>query len=565
MQVRLISVTAPLIQVDNQPLTPEGLIAYCARVSSPHQETPDYQKLLTYCIAHKHWSVFEMVDMTVEIVTSRAISPQILRHKSFQFQEFCVAGDTMITLELPHGVRKGKRYAYKRTIEQLYQLQQKGLKMPNCVRVFDEASSTFVTAPIKEVFQTGMKPLFRLTLENGQTIDATKEHRFLTKDGFLTMEKALGLSLSGSVSAWTNTDVTFACNGIPAYQSKEWLLKAKKRAIKERTGLQGIAESAGVTTHTVRKWLKINDLRFTKKEVAFYTEIWNKGKRWTRGKHSMETIEKMRLSAKRGPDSNLWRGGADRSERKAIADWCNAHRTEFLKATNYACASCGSNKNLELHHKLTVAERPDQAYEKNNIEVLCSTCHNEVHLIAGHEKFWRERSKGNTLTIHWSKVRSVQYIGEKMTYDLEVEHTSHNYVANGIVTHNSQRYAKAQEIEHYQPRRQDSKNRQNSLEDLDQNTVAWFDEAQERIAGLALEQYNLALEKGIAKECARVLLPMGTQTKLYMKGSVRSWIHYLEVRTDSSTQKEHRDIATEIKKIFMTQFPVTAAALGWTV
>ncbi len=215
MQVRLISVTNPLIQVDGKQLTPEGLIAYCARVSSPHQETPDYQKLLAYCIAHKHWSVFEMVDMTVEIVTSRAISPQILRHKSFQFQEF------------------------------------------------------------------------------------------------------------------------------------------------------------------------------------------------------------------------------------------------------------------------------------------------------------------------------------------------------------SQRYAKAQEIEHYTPRRQDSKNRQNSLDDLDTETVEWFDQAQERIARLALEEYNAALEKGIAKECARVLLPLGTQTKLYMKGSVRSWIHYLEVRTDRSTQQEHREIADAIKTVFTSQFPVTAAALGW--
>jgi thymidylate synthase (FAD) len=216
MQVRLIAVTAPLIQVDNQTLTPEGLIAYCARVSSPHQETVDYQKLLAYCIEHKHWSIFEMVDMSVEIITSRAISPQILRHKSFQFQEF------------------------------------------------------------------------------------------------------------------------------------------------------------------------------------------------------------------------------------------------------------------------------------------------------------------------------------------------------------SQRYAKAQEIERYQPRRQDNKNRQNSLDDLDGATKLWFAEAQERMASTALEQYNLALEKGIAKECARVLLPLATQTKLYMKGSVRSWIHYLEVRTDKSTQQEHREIALEIKKIFITQFPVTAAALRWS-
>jgi len=216
MQVRLIAVTAPLIQVENQTLTPEGLIAYCARVSSPHQETVDYQKLLSYCIEHKHWSIFEMVDMSVEIITSRAISPQILRHKSFQFQEF------------------------------------------------------------------------------------------------------------------------------------------------------------------------------------------------------------------------------------------------------------------------------------------------------------------------------------------------------------SQRYAQAQEIERYQPRRQDSKNRQNSLDDLDDATKLWFADAQERMASTALEQYNLALEKGIAKECARVLLPLATQTKLYMKGSVRSWIHYLEVRTNKSTQQEHREVALEIQKIFITQFPVTAVALGWS-
>lgn len=125
------------------------------------------------------------------------------------------------------------------------------------------------------------------------------------------------------------------------------------------------------------------------------------------------------------------------------------------------------------------------------------------------------------------------------------------------------RYAKAQAVEHYAPRRQDAKNRQNSLDDLPAETVAWFDEAQEKVAAAGMELYEAALEKGIAKECARVLLPLGTQTKLYMKGSVRSWIHYLEVRTDPATQKEHRDIADEIRKIFTSQFPVTSRAMGW--
>ena len=154
--------------------------------------------------------------------------------------------------------------------------------------------------------------------------------------------------------------------------------------------------------------------------------------------------------------------------------------------------------------------------------------------------------------------------------DMSVEIITSRAISPQILRHKSfqfqefsQRYARAQEIERYQPRRQDSKNRQNSLDDLDDATKLWFAEAQERMASTALDQYNQALEKGIAKECARVLLPLATQTKLYMKGSVRSWIHYLEVRSDSSTQQEHREIALEIKKIFISQFPVTAAAMGW--
>ena len=91
MHVKLISVT----QVAQTAGLPEFLkgkneavMAYTARVSSPHQDTPDYAKLLGYCLKHGHWSVFEMADMTVEISTSRAIAQQILRHRSFSFQEF---------------------------------------------------------------------------------------------------------------------------------------------------------------------------------------------------------------------------------------------------------------------------------------------------------------------------------------------------------------------------------------------------------------------------------------------------------------------------------------------
>lgn len=127
----------------------------------------------------------------------------------------------------------------------------------------------------------------------------------------------------------------------------------------------------------------------------------------------------------------------------------------------------------------------------------------------------------------------------------------------------SQRYAQAVEFESYPARSQDLKNRQNSVDNLSADTQIWFLEQQDEISKLAFGKYKEALDKGIAKECARFLLPLNTSTRLYMNGSIRSWIHYLNVRTDSSTQLEHREIAVEIKSIFCAQLPTIASALGW--
>lgn len=127
----------------------------------------------------------------------------------------------------------------------------------------------------------------------------------------------------------------------------------------------------------------------------------------------------------------------------------------------------------------------------------------------------------------------------------------------------SQRYAEALGFEQVNPRRQDKKNRQNSLDDLSDSTKQWFNSAVSSIQDKSESLYKEALNRGIAKECARFLLPLNTKTKMYMNGTVRSWIHYIKLRTDPSTQKEHRDIAEEIKKVFSTQFPITAEALDW--
>ncbi|PIO47654.1 MAG: thymidylate synthase (FAD) [[Chlorobium] sp. 445] len=162
---------------------------------------------------------------------------------------------------------------------------------------------------------------------------------------------------------------------------------------------------------------------------------------------------------------------------------------------------------------------------------------------------------------HWSIFEMV---------DMTVEITTTRAIAPQILRHRSfsfqefsQRYAKVMNYELYDARRQDEKNRQNSLDDFDEETKAWFRSAQEEVVALAFKRYEEALAKGIAKECARSLLPLNTETRLYMKGSVRSWIHYLQVRCDPATQKEHRDIANAIREIFIEQFPIVSSALEW--
>ncbi len=128
----------------------------------------------------------------------------------------------------------------------------------------------------------------------------------------------------------------------------------------------------------------------------------------------------------------------------------------------------------------------------------------------------------------------------------------------------SQRYAAATGFVPYEARRQDLKNRQNSVDDLSEESKQWFIDSQKEIWDLCYSRYNEALERGIAKECARSLLPLNTATRLYMNGTVRSWIHYIDLRAGHGTQKEHMEIAQAAKAIFIRELPVVAQALGWT-
>ena len=127
----------------------------------------------------------------------------------------------------------------------------------------------------------------------------------------------------------------------------------------------------------------------------------------------------------------------------------------------------------------------------------------------------------------------------------------------------SQRYSKVTKVEKYEARRQDEKNRQNSIDDMSDDVILWFYKAQEEVNDLAISNYEKALSFGIAKEQARFLLPLATETKLYMNGTIRDWIHYINLRTESGTQLEHQRIAKDIQKIFIKELPTIASVLEW--
>ena len=131
----------------------------------------------------------------------------------------------------------------------------------------------------------------------------------------------------------------------------------------------------------------------------------------------------------------------------------------------------------------------------------------------------------------------------------------------------SQRYADTNLLDSVIPvpdlRSQDSKNRQNSNDDIPQEKKEEYQALIARHFSEAMDLYNALLQEGVAKECARFVLPLATPTRIYMTGSVRSWIHYIDLRSAHGTQKEHMDVAEGVRSIFTEQFPVVAEALDW--
>ncbi len=519
------------------------------------------------------------------------------------------------------------------------------------LRVLNECTGVFEISHIRDVICSGFQPVYRLTFENGQSLDCTTNHRLLTINGWQTMSQATGLELApnGEVLSMTKPCSVLA-NGMAVvgtglYRSQSWL----NEQVKQGRSTCEIAELAGCSITTVREWAKrlsvelnnadtcfrsgqkpwnhnsnalYRDQKWLEKQIenglhvdemaalancsieAVKKWVYNYGLKlnkrptpfqkgftpWNKDKGgyclhlSPESAAKRRNNAsrytKRGSESHFWKGGTS-NERELIGAWTRQIAPQVHKKFNYICQRCGERGGkLHAHHLVPVYADQSLAYEFENLVSLCKDCHEYLHhnnleaefaeafrpIITPQDWPSKPRSKGRKLMAHPVRVIRVEYIGVRMTYDLEVEDPWHNFVANGVVVHNSFRYTGQRIIDVAQGKRNIEEvfylrpvgsydNRQGKKyfysDEQRNDDIAWCLEACKR--------YQRRIEEGLSEEHARGIIPFDTRQHFVMSCNVRSLMHLLDLRWKRDAQLEAQKLCELMYQHFQVWCPEIAA------
>ncbi len=591
-----------------------------------------------------------------------SVMQQVRTHRNVSFDVQCLAADTEITFVNKQG-QTGP--TLKRTIGELFDLWANGEKAVrqrhirgrkgepageyrrDCknrirkmrLRVLNEESGRFEIGHIKDVMCSGLQPVYRLTLENGRTLDCTANHRLFTAQGWQRMEQALNLSLNadGTVLSWS--DCALMCNGSAVagtgqYRDRQWLAQHVAQGLT----LQEIANKAGCSKTTVCDWLKHHQLELStdgrfrpgqspwndrpdaryrdrqwlesclqqglhidemaqladcsieaikkwtytyglkiNKRLSGTRNPWNKGKSGYRLSLSPEQLQSRRERSltftRRGKDSNFWRGGTA-SDRETIGAWTRQIAPQVHEKFDYVCQKCGERGGeLHAHHLVPVFADVTKSYEFDNLVSLCKDCHNFIHhhhLELEFAQYFQPltidktawSTKPRSLVPHPVSVVAVDYLGVQMTYDLEVEGSWHNFVANGIVVHNSFRYTGSRIL--------DVVAGKEALEDVFYlRPVGFYSDRQgkkydytqaQRQEDLdwclqGCQRYAERIQQGLAEEHARGLIPFDVRQHWVMSGNARAIMHLLDIRGKFDVQPETRVMTEMMLEHFRTWMP----------
>ena len=549
-----------------------GQICYLAlgKKRTPFDKVGEY---LGRIMEQRHGSVLEHANFTFLFLgVDRAMTHELVRHRAGM--AYCLSGDTLVYSERrTHGRRNGPK---PRRLDALYAMTQtphgrSRLKLLR-LRCLDETSGTFVTGRVKSVVQSGVKPVFRVTLDDGKSIACTREHRFLTPSGWRPLGEIVGgLAVTPSgVTLHGTLDTPLLVNGLPAYQDPAWL---REHYVNKGLTQEQVGALAGVTHHCIRAWVRRHSLQ---KPAGSWTQgvaPWNKGRRYTlRSFHTPEARARF-AEQKRGDKNPQWRGGVT-SERAAISADVATMRPEIFRRDGYRCRLCGTpGGSLELHHILPVWSRPDIARDKDNIATVCRPCH--TTRLNGHELDFVEvfgRSVSDvgvsapprarrTLRPHPVRIRRVEYLGEQMTYDIEMEGPNANFVANGIVTHNSQvsqRYTGPETLRFVMPYedRQSPRLRRAFERDIETNLYQYINRIEAlkkeypQLDGEATTEYRKRIHGS-----ARSVLGNYVEAPIVATGNARAWLHVLAMRCSKHADVRIREPMIDTLSALTAEMP----------
>ncbi len=449
------------------------------------------------------------------------------------------------------------------------------------LRVLNEETGIFETGHIQDVFIQGSQPVYRLTLEDGRQLDCTEKHQLLTADGWKTMGEALTLLVDGDREVvGFNPECFLMTNGVMVgeglYRDQAWLTAKLAAGWTARE----MAKEAGCSVEAVKKWVYFYGLKLNIAKSGT-PQPWNQGLKGAyRFNLSSEARqawrERSKLCTRRGAESNFWKGGVA-TDRMEIGAWTRSVAPQVHEKFDYTCQSCGQRGGrLHAHHLLPVYAHPERGYEFENLVTVCEPCHTEIHSqnreLAFAQNFMpiealpdKPKPVGRRLKAHPMKVVQVKYLGYQATYDLAVEGPWHNFVANGVVVHNSFRYTgqrildvvegsrEVEEVFYLRPlgfySDRQGKKYEYTAEDRQQD-LTWCLEA--------CKHYHQRIKAGFSEEHARGLIPFDIRQHWVMSANVRSLMHLLDLRWKADAQLEAQKLCEVMWPHFQAWVPAVA-------
>jgi thymidylate synthase (FAD) len=533
-----------------------------------------------------HKTPFERGIVEFNITCDQASHIHLLKHRLANINGECLEKDTLIYFEDKLG-----KVNRKITVKKLYDKFTKGRSHQNTqkdleysqkriknlrVRVLNEDTNEFEYSHIKDVWKTESKKIFKITLADGKHIMCSDAHPFLTSTGYKSLKEGL------------SKDDKLGCNGITInVPNKSWTFKSFFDGSENFTRKE-FATKNNISYELAKKWGYIFDIVFKKdenKDFKLGNKSWNTGKA---GTYSID-IKDRKHNPPKGDKSNFWRGGTS-TERESIGAWTTLNSTKVHKKYNWTCQKCGNYpcKDLHAHHIVPVSQDISKSKDFDNLISVCKNCHHDIHKSIKNELDFANSvldvgyipidnmKRTSSKYLHFVDIVNIEFIKEEECYDIEISGKYKNFVANGIVTHNSARYKELKEDKFYLP--EDWKGILLSQESLAQSNgiyapnATWLT-ALEDYTNLGNKLYHRCLEdltpvlgRKRAKESSRFFKTMNSQITLSVMMNMSCFQNFVTLRRDDAAQKEIHEIADmmvdAVKNIEGNPFKHTIAAFN---